>query len=87
MHKKLTKSEVELLEKSGYPEKAISYYVNMTDFGHMSGPDVSLAYTGPCGDSIMFYLKTKGKSLIEDVKFQYLGYPGADSSGAALRVG
>ena len=84
MRKKLTKSEIELLEKSGYPEKAIDYYVNMTNFGHMSKADVSLAYTGPCGASIMFYLKIKGNSLIEDVKFQYLGCPGAASSGSAL---
>ena len=84
MRKKLTKSEIELLERSGYPKKAINYYVNMTNFGHMPRPDVSLAYTGSCGDSIMFYLKIKGNSLIEDVKFQYLGCPGAASSASAL---
>ena len=84
MHRKFTKSEISLLKKSGYSEKAIEYYENRVNFGIIINPDVAFDYTGPCGDSMRFYLKIDTNGLIKDVKFQYLGCPGAASSGSAL---
>ena len=83
MLRKLTKSEYDLLKKSGYSERAIEFYADMVNFGFMENSDVSLDYTGPCGDSMKFYLKIADNGVIKDVKFQYLGCPGAAASGSA----
>lgn len=84
MSKRLMRDELELLRKSGYSEKAIELYVNMTNVGVIEDPDVSLSNTGPCGDTMKFYLRITGNGVIEDAKFLYLGCPGSATSGSAL---
>ena len=84
MSKKLTKEEFELLKDAGYSEKVIELYRNKVNVGVIENPDVNLAYTGPCGDTMKLYLKINDDGFVEDAKFQYLGCPGAASSGSAI---
>jgi len=72
-----------LLEKSGYSNKAIEYYLKKVNVGHMENPSVHLAYTGPCGDTVEVYLKIES-NVIRDAKFQAIGCAGSFSSGSAL---
>ena len=81
---KLTKEEFELLKDAGYSEKVIGLYRNKVNVGVIEKPDVNLAYTGPCGDTMKIYLKITDEGVVEDAKFQYLGCPGAASSGSAI---
>ena len=81
---KLTKEEFELLKDAGYSEKVIKLYRNKVNVGVIEKPDVNLAYTGPCGDTMKIYLKISDEDVVEDAKFQYLGCPGAASSGSAI---
>jgi NifU-like protein involved in Fe-S cluster formation len=81
---KLTEEEVELLKGAGYSETVIELYRNKINIGIMKDPDVNLAYTGPCGDTMKLYLKISDEDVVEDAKFQYLGCPGAASSGSAM---
>ena len=81
---KLTKEEFELLKEAGYSEKVIELYRNEVNVGVLKNPDVNLAYTGPCGDTMKLYLKINEDGVVEDAKFQYLGCPGAASSGSAI---
>ena len=81
---KLTKEEFELLKEAGYSEKVISLYRNKVNVGVIGKPDVNLAFTGPCGDTMKIYLKISDEGVVEDAKFQYLGCPGAASSGSAI---
>ena len=78
------KEEFELLKDAGYSEKVIGLYRNKVNVGVMENPDVNLAYAGPCGDTMKLYLKISDDSFVEDAKFQYLGCPGAASSGSAM---
>ena len=84
MSKKLTKEKFELLKVTGYSEKAIEYYVNNINVGIIENPDVTMAHTGPCGDTMKLYLKISKNGIIEDAKFVYLGCPGLAASGSAL---
>ena len=84
MPKKLTEEEIELLKEAGYSDKAIKFYMNEVNVGSIEKPDVALAYTGPCGDTMKIYLKISKNGIIEDAKFYYLGCPGAASSGSAI---
>jgi NifU-like protein involved in Fe-S cluster formation len=81
---KLTKAEFELLKEAGYSEKVIDIYRNKVNVGVIRNPDVDLTYTGPCGDTMKLCLKINEDGVVEDAKFQYLGCPGAASSGSAI---
>lgn len=81
---KLTKDEFKLLKDAGYSAKAIELYMKKVNVGVIENPDVSLAYTGPCGDTMKLCLKISNDTVIEDAKFQYLGCPAAASSGSAI---
>jgi len=81
---KLTKEQFELLKDAGYSVKVIELYMNKVNVGVIENPDVSLAYRGPCGDTMKLYLRISNDAVIEDAKFQYLGCPAAASSGSAL---
>lgn len=81
---KLTKSEFELLTDVGYSVKVIELYMGRVNVGVIENPDVNLAYTGQCGDTIQLHLKISNNTMIEDAKFQYIGCPAAASSGSAL---
>ncbi len=74
-----------LVKKSGYSDKAISYYTSRTNFDIMENPTVSYAYTGPCGDTMEIFLKINpDDGKIKDAKFQAIGCAGAYVSGSAL---
>ena len=73
----------DLLEKSGYSEKAIEYYLNKVNVGVFEDPDAFFSYTGPCGDTAEIYLKVEN-DRIEDAKFQAIGCAGSFASGSAL---
>ena len=79
----LTKEKVELLKEAGYSEKVIEFYMNKVNVGVVRNPDTDLAYTGPCGDTMKVYLKIND-DVVEYARFQYLGCPGAASSGSAM---
>lgn len=83
MPKKLTKEDFKLLQDAGYSEKVIELYRNKVNVGVIKNPDVNLAYTGPCGDTLKLYLKINN-GVIEDAKFQCMGCIGATSSGSAI---
>jgi len=72
-----------LLEKSGYSDKAIEYFLKKVNVGNIENPSVQEAYTGPCGDTLEVYLKIES-NVVKDAKFQAIGCAGAFSSGSAL---
>jgi len=77
-------SEVrELLKTSGYSNRAIEYYENRLNVGSIENPDAHFAFTGPCGDTMEFFLKIKLNIIIE-AKFQAIGCAGSFASGSAL---
>ena len=78
------KAELSLLAEAGYSRKAIELYDGKINVGVMENPDVALAYTGPCGDTIKLYLKIGKDDVIEDAKFQYLGCPASAICGSTL---
>jgi NifU-like protein involved in Fe-S cluster formation len=80
----LTKGEFELLKDVGYSVEVIELYMNKVNVGVVRNPDTDLVYTGPCGDTMKIYLKINNDAVVEDAKFQYLGCPGAASSGSAM---
>ncbi len=75
MSRKRIRENLELLKAAGYSGKAIELYRNKVNVGLIENPDVALAYTGPCGDTITLYLIINKDKIIEDAKFQYLGCP------------
>jgi nitrogen fixation NifU-like protein len=80
----LTKNELKFLEEAGYSRKVIDLYDYRVNVGIMENPDVVLAYTGPCGDTIELYLKISGGEVIADAWFQYLGCPASAACGSIL---
>ncbi|MEA1997224.1 MAG: iron-sulfur cluster assembly scaffold protein [Gemmatimonadota bacterium] len=74
---------IELLKKSGYSDKAIEYYMKRLNVGDIENPSAHFEYTGPCGDTMEFYL-TIESGIVKDVKFQAIGCAGSYSSGSAL---
>lgn len=84
MTKKLTQEEFTLLKDPGYSAKALQLYMNRVNVGSIDRPDVALAYTGPCRDTIKIYLKLGKNGVIRDAKFQYRGCLGTACSGSAL---
>ena len=84
LSKKLTTEEHKLLREAGYSDKVIELYKNKVNIGLIKNPNVALAYTGPCGDTMKLYLRINESDIIENAKFQYLGCPGAASSGSAI---
>ena len=82
--KELSKEELSLLVEAGYSRKAIELYDGKINVGVMENPDVTLTYTGSCGDTIKLYLKISKSDVIEDAKFQYLGCPASAICGSTL---
>ncbi len=74
----------DLLKISGYSDKAIEYYVNRVHVGSIEKPDASYAFTGPCGDTMEFFLKITSKYTIIDAKFQAIGCAGSFAFGSAI---
>src|SRR4030043_440023 len=73
----------ELLKKSGYSDKAIEYYTKKLNVGEIKEPSTFFGYTGPCGDTMEFYLDIES-GIIKDAKFQAIGCAGSYASGSAL---
>ncbi len=84
MSRKRTRENLELLKAAGYSGRVIELYGNKVNVGLIENPDVALAYTGPCGDTIKLYLKINKDKVIEDAKFQYLGCPASAACGSIL---
>jgi nitrogen fixation NifU-like protein len=82
--KELAKEELSFLEEAGYSREAIEFYVGKINVGVIENPDVALAYTGPCGDTIKLYLKIGKDNVIEEAKFQYLGCPASAACRSIL---
>jgi len=82
----LSKDELNLLAEAGYSRKAIELYEDKINVGVMENPDVALAYTGSCGDTIKLYLKISNNDVIEDAKFQYVGCPASAICGSTLTL-
>ena len=72
-----------MLEKSGYSQKAIDYYLRRINVGETDNPSARFAYTGPCGDTMEIFLKIES-NIIKDAKFQATGCAGSFASGSAL---
>jgi len=72
----------ELLSDSGYSDKAIAYYLDKPDIGCLADADQETEMTGPCGDTIRFYLKIEN-GRVSDAKVQVLGCPGAVAAAMA----
>jgi nitrogen fixation NifU-like protein len=77
------KGLVKLLEKAGYSQKAIDYYVNKVNVGVIEGAEGMDSSQGLCGDSMQVFLKVE-ENVIKDAKFQATGCAGAFASGSAL---
>ena len=72
-----------LLEKAGYSEKSIDYYIRRVNVGVIEGAEAADSHMGFCGDSMKVYLKVD-EGVISDAKFQAIGCAGAFASGSAL---
>jgi len=83
MSKKWSQEKLDILKKAGYSKKAIEFYGNRVNVGVIKNADVTLAYTGPCGDTTKFYLKINNNK-IGNAKFQYLGCPASAVCGSVL---
>jgi NifU-like protein involved in Fe-S cluster formation len=81
---KKAKEEFELLREAGYSDRAITLYKDKVNVGPIENPDIALAYTGPCGDTLELYLKIDNNGIIENAKFQHWGCPGAASSASMM---
>jgi nitrogen fixation NifU-like protein len=77
------KSQENLLKQSGYSEKAIHYYIDEVNVGVIENPDAYFAYTGPCGDTMEFFLEIES-GTIKNIKFQAIGCAGSFSAGSAI---
>jgi nitrogen fixation protein NifU and related proteins len=73
----------EMLSNSGYGVKAIDYYLTKPNHGPLKDADQISELTGPCGDTMKSYLKVD-RGMIQDVKFDVLGCPGAIAAAMAL---
>ncbi|ACL04080.1 iron-sulfur cluster assembly scaffold protein [Desulfatibacillum aliphaticivorans] len=69
----------EMLQSSGYSDKAIQYYVERKGMGKLEEANQITELTGPCGDTMKVFLKIEDDK-IQDAKIQVLGCPGAISS-------
>jgi len=76
-------TQISLLKRSGYSDKAIDYFINKVNVGGIEKPSASFAYTGPCGDSMEFQIRIDDGRIME-AKFQAIGCAGSYTAGSAL---
>ena len=79
----MNKQQENLLKQSGYSERAIRYYIDKVNVGAIEDPDAYYAYTGPCGDTMEFFVDIEA-DMIKNVKFQAIGCAGSFSAGSAI---
>jgi len=84
MSDKLIDEKTELPQNAAYSKKAVELHANKVNVGVIENADVTLAYTGPCGDTCKIYLKINGQTIIEHAKFQYLGCPASAACGSSV---
>ena len=72
-----------MLQKAGYSDKAIDYYIREVNVGVIKGAEAVDSHMGFCGDSMKVYLKVQ-EGIICDAKFQAIVCAGAFASGSAL---
>lgn len=77
------RSQEKLLKQSGYSDRAIHYYLEKVHVGVLKDPDAFASYTGPCGDTMEFFVVVESER-IKQVKFQAIGCAGSFSAGSAL---
>ncbi len=70
-------------EEALYSKEVILEYRNPQNVGRMSDPDASAIVTGPCGDTMEFYLKMEEGS-IRDVVFMTDGCGPSIACGSKL---
>ncbi|MCU0588561.1 MAG: iron-sulfur cluster assembly scaffold protein [Syntrophobacteraceae bacterium] len=72
-----------MLADSGYSEKAIRYFLHKPYMGSLPDADQVSAMTGSCGDTMSICLKLED-GVIQDVRYEVLGCPGAIASAMAV---
>lgn len=72
-----------MLASSGYSEKAIRYFIEKPSMGTIVNADQMSEMTGSCGDTMSICLKVE-KDIIQDIRYQVLGCPGAVASAMAV---
>jgi nitrogen fixation protein NifU and related proteins len=77
-----TQNIYKMLAESGYSEKAIHYFVEKPHMGTIPDADQVSEMTGTCGDTMSICLKVEN-GVIQDLKYQVLGCPGAIASAMA----
>lgn len=71
------------MKQSGYSDKAIHYYLDRVNVGAIEDPDACSTYTGPCGDTMEFFIDIES-GILKDIKFQAIGCAGSFSAGSAI---
>lgn len=79
----MEKQQENLLKQSGYSDRAIHYYLDKVHVGAIENPDAYHAYTGPCGDTMEFFIEIDSE-VVRNVKFQAIGCAGSFSAGSAI---
>ena len=79
----MEKQQENLLKQSGYSDRAIHYYLDKVHVGIIEDSDAYYAYTGPCGDTMEFFVDIEA-DMIKNVKFQAIGCAGSFSAGSAI---
>ena len=70
-------------EEAIYSEEVICEYRNPQNVGQMSDPDASAILTGPCGDTMEFYLKME-EGRVKDIVFMTDGCGPSIACGSKL---
>jgi nitrogen fixation NifU-like protein len=71
-----------MLTESGYSDRAIRYFVEKPHMGTIPDANQVSEMTGTCGDTMSICLKVED-GVIQDLKYQVLGCPGAVASAMA----
>jgi len=60
--------EIDRKEEETYSERVIEEYRNPKNIGWMEDPDGAAKFKGPCGDTMVVYLKVEG-GRVKDIRF------------------
>ncbi|MGM5482979.1 MAG: iron-sulfur cluster assembly scaffold protein [Nanobdellota archaeon] len=63
--------------------KAVEFYEKRLNLGKLDSPDINVSYTGPCGETMEFFIILKENS-ISNITFQYDGCSVLSSCGSAV---
>jgi NifU-like protein involved in Fe-S cluster formation len=79
----MDQKRADLLEAMGYPKKAVSYILNLTNVGEIADATVSAKEQGTCGDIMILHLRIDNESISE-AKYDYIGCAGLQAAASAL---